>query len=158
MPKGCFLSNKKFVEEVLPTLVENTLVTYVQLTLATCFPTTCTFDLWMFVRAHDVFVVNFLSKNNLELKHVTIGLFKAIEISGATMIKLRALLNIFSFLENIIAYVKDEGPNSQCCVIDFNLMVSCKSLGVLFRAFSWFLLWACSIQGLLVHHYRKKVC
>jgi hypothetical protein len=115
MPKGCFLSNKKFVEEVLPTLMENIVVTYVQLALATWFSTTCTFNLWMYVRAHDVSIVNFLSNNNLELKHVTVGLFEAIETSGATMlVKLWALLNNFSFLENIIAYVKDEGPNSQC--------------------------------------------
>jgi hypothetical protein len=147
------------VEEVLPTLVENNLMTYVQLVLATCLSTTCTFDLWMFVRAHDLFVVNFLSNNNLEFKHATIGLFKDIETSRATMVvKLWMFLSKFSFMEkkSLIAYVKDEGPNSQCCVIAFNLMVSCKSLSMLSRAFSWFLLWACSIQGLLVHHYRKK--
>jgi hypothetical protein len=113
MPKGCFLSNKMFVEEVLITLVENTLVTYVQLALATCLFTTCTFDLWMSIRAHDVFAINFLSNNNLELKHVTASLFKAIETNGATMVvKLWVFFNKFAFMEKIIAYVKDEGPNS----------------------------------------------
>jgi hypothetical protein len=58
--KVVFPSKKMIVKEVLHTLVEKTLVTYVQLTLATC-----TFDLWMFTRVHDVFtlVVNFLSNN-----------------------------------------------------------------------------------------------
>ncbi len=156
MPKVCFLSNKVFMEEVLPTLVENILLTYVQLALAPCLSTTCTFDLWMFIRAHDVFVVKFLSNNNLEFKHVTVGLFKAIETNGATMVvKLWAFLTSFPSWKKI-TYVKDEGPNSQCCVIAFNLMVFHKSLGVLFKAFSWFLLWACFIQDLLVCHYRKN--
>jgi hypothetical protein len=96
MPKVCFLSNKVFVEKVLPTLVQNILLTYVQLALATCLSTTCTFDLWMSIRAHDVFVVNFPLNSNLELKHVTVGLFKAIETNGATMvIKLWAFLTSF---------------------------------------------------------------
>jgi len=101
------------MQEVLPTLEENTLVTYVQLALATCLSTTCIFDLWMSVRAHDVFVVNFLSNNNLELKHVMVGLLKATETNGATVVvKLWAVLNKFSFMEKLIAYVKDDGPNS----------------------------------------------
>jgi hypothetical protein len=67
----------------------------------------------MSIRAHDVFVVNFLSNNNLELKHLTIGLFKAIETNGATMVvKLWVFFSKFSFMEKIIAYVKDEGLNS----------------------------------------------
>jgi hypothetical protein len=95
-PRVALPSKKMFVEEVLFTLMERTLMTYVQPTLATCLSTTCTFDLWMFAKVHNVFVVvNFLS-NNWEPKHVTINLFKAIETNGATMaIKLRALLDKF---------------------------------------------------------------
>jgi hypothetical protein len=61
--------------------------------------------------AHDVFVVNFLSNSNLELKLVTIGLLKAIESSGATMvIKLWAFLNKFSFMEKNLHMLKMRAP------------------------------------------------
>jgi hypothetical protein len=66
------------VKEVLLALVENALVTYVQPTLVSYMSTTCTFDLWMSIGTHDIFIVifNFLF-NKLEPKHVTIGLFEA---------------------------------------------------------------------------------
>jgi hypothetical protein len=46
----------------------------------------CTFDLWVFIGAYDVFVVvvNFLFCN-WEPKHVTIGLFETTTTSNATM-------------------------------------------------------------------------
>lgn len=84
-PKVVFPLKKVFVEEILATLIDKTLVTYVQLA-STSFFATFTFDLWMFVGVHDIFdvVVNFLS-NNWELKHVTVDLFKATETNGAAM-------------------------------------------------------------------------
>jgi hypothetical protein len=56
-PKVIFPSKKLFMEEVLLALVEKTLVTFVQLALVTCLFTTCTFDMWMLARAHNMFVV-----------------------------------------------------------------------------------------------------
>ncbi len=55
--------------------------------LVDCLSTTCTFDLWMFKWACDVFaiVVNFIS-NDWEAKHVTIGLFEVKNISGVAMV------------------------------------------------------------------------
>jgi hypothetical protein len=58
---------------------------------------TCTFDLSMFARTHDIFVVvvNFLS-NNWEPKHLTIGLFETTTTSGVTMApKLWEFLGMF---------------------------------------------------------------
>jgi hypothetical protein len=50
------------------------------------FSTTSNSDLWMSKGAYDVFalVINFLSID-WQPKHVTIGLFKAIEIIGQTL-------------------------------------------------------------------------
>jgi len=55
--KVIFPSKKLFVEEVLLALVENILVTSIQLTLVTCLSTTRTFDMWMLARAHNMFVM-----------------------------------------------------------------------------------------------------
>ncbi len=61
-PRVVFPSKIIFVQKILPTLVERTLVAFMQFALANCMSTTCIFYLWVFVRAHDVFVVviNFL--------------------------------------------------------------------------------------------------
>jgi hypothetical protein len=50
--KVVFPSKKLFVEEVLLAIREKKLATYVQPTLATCI-----FDLWMSIRAHEMFTV-----------------------------------------------------------------------------------------------------
>ncbi len=95
--------------------------------------TTCTFDISMFVRTHDIFVVvvNFLS-SNWEPKHLTIGFFEAIATSGVTMApKLWKLLGMFSFTDKFLAYVKDEGANLQSCATTLTFVVSCKTLGML---------------------------
>jgi len=116
-PKVVFPSKKVFVEKILLALVEKTLVTYVQHALASCMSTTCTFDLWMFARTHNVFVmvVNLLLIfwfSNWEPKHVTINLFEAITTNNVAMApKLRKLLDMFSLTNKILAYVKDEGAN-----------------------------------------------
>jgi hypothetical protein len=67
---------------------------------------------------HYIFtiVVDFLS-TNWELKHITIGIFEAHDMSGATMVvKLKQILDKFSFAQKILAYVKDEDSNVQTCV------------------------------------------
>jgi hypothetical protein len=56
-PQIVFPSRKDFVENVLPSLVEKTMVIYVQLALTNCLSTTCTFDQWMSKGTNDIFVV-----------------------------------------------------------------------------------------------------
>ncbi len=128
-----FPIQKAFVENVLLNLVEKTMVMYVQLALASCLLAIRTFDLWMLKGVHDIFVVNvnFIS-NNQETNHLTIGLFEVIKTSGITMVlKLQELLDRFTFMEKIVAYVKDEGSNLQTCASVFNSIVSCGNLGSL---------------------------
>jgi hypothetical protein len=104
-PKVIFPLKKKFVEEVLFVLVEKTLVTYVYIIIcikATHMFATCTFDLWMFIQVHNVFimVINFVS-SNWEPKHMLINLFEAIEISGVAMApKLWVFFIVFLHREN----------------------------------------------------------
>jgi hypothetical protein len=59
----------------------------VQFTLAIYVSSTCTFDLYIKKRTHDVFfmVVNFISKN-WEPMHVTIGLFETSNIIDIIMV------------------------------------------------------------------------
>jgi hypothetical protein len=57
--------------------------------------------------ALDVF--NIVVCNNWEPKHVYNELFEAIDTFGVAMVaKLWQLLNKFSFIQKIVAYVKDE--------------------------------------------------
>jgi hypothetical protein len=82
--------------------------------------------------AHDVFamVVNFLY-TNWELKHITIGLFKAHDTSGGTMIiKLKQFLDKFSFTQKKLAYIKYENSNLQTCDQAFKLVVSCGDIAI----------------------------
>ncbi len=75
-------------------------------------------------------VVNFLS-TNWEFKHITIGLFEAHDMSGATMVvKLKQILENFSLTQKILAYVKDKNSNLQTCVQAFKLVVSCGDFGI----------------------------
>jgi len=76
-PQVIFPSTKAFVEKILPNLVKETINTYVVHALVDYLSTTCTFDLWMFKGAHDIFVVivNLIS-SDWEAKRVTIGLFE----------------------------------------------------------------------------------
>jgi hypothetical protein len=71
-----FPNKNVFVDDVLFSLVEKTMFTYVHLALTYYISTTYTFDLWLSKGVHDVFtiVVNFLS-NKWEAKHVIIKLF-----------------------------------------------------------------------------------
>ncbi len=83
--------------------------TYVQHALVNCFSVAYTFDLWISKGAHDV-------SSDWASKHVTVGLFKVIDTIGATFPpKLWELMDKFSFIQNIMAYVKDEESNLQNC-------------------------------------------
>jgi hypothetical protein len=64
-PLVVFPSRKTFVKNILPSLVEKTMTTYVEFALVNYLLTTCTFDLWMSNGVHDVFVVvvNFISSD-----------------------------------------------------------------------------------------------
>jgi hypothetical protein len=53
-PQINFPLRKTFVENVIPNLVEKTMVTYVQPTLVSCLLTTCTLDLWILEGAHYI--------------------------------------------------------------------------------------------------------
>jgi len=46
-----------FFEKVMLSPMQKTLFKYVQHVLTTCVLVTCTFDVWMLKRAHNVFVV-----------------------------------------------------------------------------------------------------
>jgi hypothetical protein len=74
-PRVVFPSKNVFVEKIMLDLVEKTMVTYVQLALASCMSTTYTFDLWMFARTHYVFamVVNLLSTFSLTIGSLNMG-------------------------------------------------------------------------------------
>jgi hypothetical protein len=84
---ACIPLKKAFVGEVLLSLVEKTMTTYVQLALVDYLLATYNFDLWMSKGMQDVFVVvvSFIS-NDWEAKHVTIGLFEVLNTSSATMV------------------------------------------------------------------------
>jgi len=117
--------------------MQKTLATYVQVALFTSLFTTCALDLWMFVGAHDVFVVavNFMSNNWLKPKNVVVGLFDVTNIIMAVVVpKFWALLHKFSLKKKIVMYFKDKGSNFQPYAITMNFVVSTK-------------VWACHIQG-----------
>jgi hypothetical protein len=66
------------------------------------------------------------------VKHVTIGLFEVMDISGAIMAPtLQKLLDMFALTNKTIAYVKDERYNLQTCENVLNFIVSCNNLGLL---------------------------
>ncbi len=106
-----FPSKNIFVKEIIPTIVEKPLVTYVKPTFSTCLLATCTFDiLWVFVGVHNMFghvVVDFLS-NNKEPKHVIVGLFEPIKTSKIIMAPKPCS---YSLTKKIIVYVKDKESN-----------------------------------------------
>jgi hypothetical protein len=61
---------------------------YVPPTLAECHFAIVSFDLWMFKKIYGVFalVINYLG-SDWQPKHVTIGLFEAIETTSQTFAK-----------------------------------------------------------------------
>jgi hypothetical protein len=47
------------------------------------------------------------------------------------VVKLKQILNKFSFTQKILVYVKDENSNLQTCVQAFKLMMSCDDFGII---------------------------
>ncbi len=108
-PKVNFPCRKVFIWKVIFTLMKQTLIAYVQFSLAKFLSTTCTFNLWMLKGAHNVFamIVNFLS-TNCEPKDVIIGLFKTHDMNETTMaMKLKEIFNKLGLTQKIVAYIKD---------------------------------------------------
>jgi hypothetical protein len=82
--------------------------------------------------AHDVFVfvINVL-RSNWKPKHVALGLFKAAKTIGQVLIRnLIELLDAYSLRNKIIAYVKDEGSNSNTLTNSLKFVIKCETLGL----------------------------
>ncbi len=148
-PRVVFPSRKAFVEEFLLNLVEETMNTYVVHALVDYLLATCTFDLLMSNGMHDIFIVviNLIS-SDWKAKHVTIRLFEVTNTSGITMVsKFQELINKFSLITKILAYVKDKGSNLQACANAPTSIVSCDFLALLK-----------SFDGSHLGHALSKVC
>jgi len=78
---------------------------------------------------HDVFalVISFLG-SDWKPKHVTFGLFEAIDITKQALARnVIDLLDIYGF-NKIITYVKDEGSTLNTLTITFKFIVKCEAL------------------------------
>jgi hypothetical protein len=63
--------------------------------------------------------------------HVTIGLFKASDITKQGLIKqLKALLEKFGFISKVLSYVKDEGINLAIMTTFLKFVTSCDALSL----------------------------
>jgi len=81
-----FPTHKQLVKDHIPFMLAKTMDRYVLPTLPQCYTATMTFGLWMLRMSFDTLtlVVNFLNWEWVPC-HVTIGLFKAPNIGGATL-------------------------------------------------------------------------
>jgi hypothetical protein len=103
----------QLVNEVLPNVVETTKEKYVLPALVSCITCTTSFDLCMSCVGHHTFVmvVSFLN-DYWDPNHVTMGIFKVQNTAGVGMAnQIKVLLESFSLLDKVIAYVKDKGSN-----------------------------------------------
>ncbi len=83
-----------------------------------------------------------------QLKHITLGLFEPIDISGQTLAKnLIELLDSYASRKKIIVYVKDEGSNLNIMTITLKSIIGCDIL-VLEESF----------QGICFGHAFSKAC
>jgi hypothetical protein len=129
--------------------VEKTNQLYVSPALAEWHSLMVSFDLCMPKGAYDVFalVINFPS-NDWQPKHVTIGLFEAIETTWQALAKIwRELLDKYGLMKNIITYVKDEGFNFNAMIGALKSIVNCESFGL-----------EESFQGICFGHVFSKAC
>jgi hypothetical protein len=83
--------------------------------LALIHSITCTtsFDLWMFHANYNTFamVISFIDYAWQPI-HIIVGLFEVHNTLGVNMVeRVKSLLGSFGLLDNVIAYVKDEGNN-----------------------------------------------
>jgi hypothetical protein len=77
-----------------------------------------------------VIVINFLLVD-WNPHHVTIGLFKANDITKQGLIKqLKALLEKFGFISKVLYYVKDEGINLAIMTTSLKFVISCDTLSL----------------------------
>jgi hypothetical protein len=79
---------------------------------------------------HDVFasVISFLG-SDWKPKHVTFGLFEAIDITKQALARnLIDLFDIYGLKNKIITYVKDEGSTLNTLTITFKFIVKCEAL------------------------------
>jgi hypothetical protein len=75
-------------------------------------------------------VINFLGVD-WQPKHITLGLFELIDISGQNLAnKLTKLLNINELRRKIVIYVKDEGFNPNTMITTLKLVLSRDVLGL----------------------------
>jgi hypothetical protein len=86
---------------------------YVLFTIAQCTIMSTTFDLWMLRSGYETFplIINLINLSWIPC-HITIGVFEACDIFGATFTKqVKVLLVEFNLKNKVIMYVKDEGTN-----------------------------------------------
>jgi hypothetical protein len=79
---------------------------------------------------HDVYTlfISFLG-SNWKLKHVTLSLFEAIDITKQALARnLINLLDIYGLKNKIITYVKDEGSTLNTLTITLKFIVKCEAL------------------------------
>jgi len=127
-----FPSRISFFNELLSGLVEKTKQLYGLLILVECHFATKSFDLWMSKVGHDIFtlMITFLG-DDLQPKHITLGLFEPTDITRQTSAKkLIKLLDNYALRRKIIVYVKDEGSNLNNMTIALKSIVSCDMLGL----------------------------
>jgi hypothetical protein len=103
---------------------------YVFFMIAQCIAMPTTFDFWMSKLGYDNFA---LVMNLINLSwspcHITIGLFEAHDIFGATLTKqMKILLVEFNLTNKVIMYVKDEGVNLNFLTTTLTSIMSCKPL------------------------------
>jgi hypothetical protein len=106
--------------------------------------------------AYDVFalMINFWN-NDWQPKHVTIGLFEAIETTSQTLVKsLTELLDKHGLRKKIIVYVKDERSNLNTMITTLKVVVNYESLG-LKRAFKAFAL-GIFFKNMSIWQYKEK--
>jgi hypothetical protein len=118
------------VTKVLLNMMDNTKEICVIPTLASCIICTCSFDLWMSYVGFDTFVIVVSFINALwEQFHVTIGIFEVHNIASVTMAnQVNFLLNSFSLLDKVIAYVKHERSNLNTLTFALTFAISCFAL------------------------------
>jgi hypothetical protein len=139
---------KLFAREILLELVEKTKQLYMLPALAYCYFVT-SFDLWMSKGPSKTnsLVINF-GGVDWQLKHIAIGFFEAFDTFGHALAKdLIDLLNKYDLRKQIIAYVKDEGTNSNTMTIALKSIVSYDILSLIE-----------SFQGSFFGHTFFKAC
>jgi hypothetical protein len=103
---------------------------YVIPTLDSCVTTT-SFDSWMSIFEHDMFISMIDFINSLWVFcHVTMGLFETTDTSKVAMAThLKDFLSLYNLLDKLVAYVEGEGGNLSTLAQVFTLVVNYGLLG-----------------------------